>query len=51
MSEKIVKELIEEAKKKLKDFFEDEDKDEKLLKHLKKIKEEKECRLCIDSNA
>jgi len=55
MSEKIVKELIEEAKKKLKEVFGDEDIDiseEKVLKYLKKVKEEeKECKLCIDSNA
>jgi uncharacterized protein YehS (DUF1456 family) len=53
MSEKIV-ELIEEAKKKLKEIFGDEDIDideEKVLKYLKKVKEEKECELCIDSNA
>jgi hypothetical protein len=53
MSEKI-EEIIEEAKKKLKEVFGDEDIDiseKKLLKYLKKIKEEKECKLCIDSNA
>ncbi|MCL7388710.1 MAG: hypothetical protein LZ173_02070 [Thaumarchaeota archaeon] len=54
MSEKIVKEIIEEAKKKLKEAFGDEDIDiseEKVVKYLKKMKEEKECELCIDSNA
>jgi uncharacterized protein YehS (DUF1456 family) len=55
MSEKI-KEIIEEAKKKLKEVFGNEDIDiseEKVLKYLKKVKEkeEKECELCIDSNA
>ena len=50
MSE-IVKEIIDEAKKKLKEAFGDEDSEEKVVKYLKKMKEEKECELCIDSNA
>jgi len=51
MSEKIIKEIIEEAKKRAKEVFRDENIDineEKVLKYLKK---EKECRLCVDSNA